>query len=104
MQRWHVVNVANTTICRLDLGDPMTGIRNLVLWELGADGGYNDRPFKRFPVTSTAPSTDHPEQSLIGQGGEGILLFPGERTHVAFTISGAPGQTFTVQQNDWFRR
>ena len=43
VQRWHVLNAANTTICRLDLADPSTGMRSLVLWELGNDGGYNDR-------------------------------------------------------------
>ena len=102
VQRWWVVNAANSTFCRLDLNDASTGLGTM-LWEIGSDGGFNDRPFRRYPVTSTAPFADHPGQALLSEMGQGILCMPGERLQVVFTPNGPDGTVATVQQKDWFR-
>ncbi|HED64925.1 MAG TPA: multicopper oxidase family protein [Planctomycetes bacterium] len=103
-QRWRVVNVANTTICRLDLRDPLDGT-TADIWQIGTDGGYIDVPFKLLDVQTVGPNTgvDHPNQAQIGNMGEGILLFPAERMDVIFTPSGNDGDSFKVYQRDWFR-
>ena len=107
IQNWYIVNAANTTFARLEisqhsvLGGP--GIREDT-WEIGSDGGYIEYPYKRIDVDSTAPPpTEHPGQALIAAMHSGVLLFPGERMQVAFTPSGQDGETFTIQQWDWFR-
>jgi len=101
--RLRVVNCANTTFCRLDFNDPVTGI-NSDLWLIGQDAGFLETPFLKLPVESTAPGAeDHPDQALLAEMGQGVLLFPGERDDVVITPLGTPGQTYTVTQNDWFR-
>ena len=103
--RFRVVNVANTTFCRLDFNDATTGI-NSDLWLIGQDAGFLETPFLKLPVESTAPGAegaDHPEQALLSEMGQGVLLFPGERDDVVITPQGTPGQVYTVTQNDWFR-
>ena len=101
-QRFRVVNCANTTFCRLDLRDPTTGFDE-ILWQIGTDGGFIDKPFALYPVQSTAPNPDHPGQALLSQMGQGIMLMPGERMDVIFTPIGNDGDVYTVQQKDWFR-
>jgi FtsP/CotA-like multicopper oxidase with cupredoxin domain len=104
-QRWRIVNVANTTFCRLDINDPDDGIDEDV-WQVGSDGGFNDFPFRLLPVTVTGaivPGPDHPNQALVNQMGEGVYLTPGERSDVIFTPIGSDGETFTIYQHDWFR-
>lgn len=112
IQRWRCLNAANTTIARVDIHATTTSTfqsLNAILWELGADGGFNDKPFQRFPNTPTGPSAegggteDHPGQALVNEMFQGILLFPGQRMDVAFTPIGPNGMTVTLQQNDWFR-
>ena len=100
--RFHIVNVANTTFCRLDFNDATTGVGS-VLWMVGQDGGFLEVPFKKLDVTSTAPDEDHPKQALLSEMGQGVLLMPGERDDLVITPIGVDGQTFTVTQNDWFR-
>ena len=103
--RFRIVNCANTTICRLDFNDAVTGIGQ-DLWLLGQDAGFLGIPFKKLPVTSTAPGAgggDHPDQVLLAEMGQGVLLFPGERDDVIITPTGTPGQNYTITQNDWFR-
>jgi len=103
-QRWHAVNVANTTFCRLGFVDSVVGMpRTTKVYQLGADGGFADKPFARLPITNTAPLGDHPGQALLSQMGEGVFLMPGERMDVVFTPHGTPNQEFTITQNDWFR-
>ena len=108
-QRWRCLNVANTNICRLDINDSIEGL-GVNLWELGTDGGFEEQPFLRFPVTSTLighdsgeEGEDHSGGARLGHMGQGILLFPGERSDMLFTPIGMDGQSFTVYQNDWFR-
>ncbi|MEM7199010.1 MAG: multicopper oxidase family protein [Planctomycetota bacterium] len=102
-QRWRVINVANSTFCRLDLNDAATGMGGVDIWEIGSDGGFESRAFKKFAVQPTRTFGDHPEQTLLNHMGQGITLLPAERVDVVFTPTGAGGQVFTIQQKDWFR-
>ena len=107
VQNWYVVNVANTTFCRLEISKPPLGpgpgVRGPT-WEIGSDGGYIQFPYKRFAVYSTLPQpAEHPFQTLIPEMHAGVLLFPGERMQVTFTPVGTEGETFTIRQWDWFR-
>jgi FtsP/CotA-like multicopper oxidase with cupredoxin domain len=107
VQNWYIVNVANSTFCRLEISKPSLvpgpGIRERT-WEIGSDGGYVQFPYRRFAVGSTAPPpTEHAQRALLPEMYSGVLLFPGERMQVAFTPSGANGETFTIRQWDWFR-
>jgi FtsP/CotA-like multicopper oxidase with cupredoxin domain len=107
IQNWYIVNAANTTFCRLEISKPPLapgpGVREST-WEIGSDGGYVQFPYKRFAVTTTQPpAAEHPGQTLIPEMYAGVLCFPGERMQVAFTPSGAEGETFTIRQWDWFR-
>jgi FtsP/CotA-like multicopper oxidase with cupredoxin domain len=101
--RLRVVNAANTTFCRLDINDVLSGTP-AQLFELGSDGGFLEQPYRRRPVTTfVSPAIDHSQQAQIPEMSEGILLFPGERMDVLYTPIGVDGQAFTIYQNDWFR-
>ena len=97
-QRWRVVNVANTTFCRLDINDPVDGVP-APLWQIGTDGGLLTRRYTRPPVTD--PSSEH--VATMGWDRQGIFLTPGERMDVVFTPYGPAGYTFKVLQKDWPR-
>ena len=106
IQNWYIVNAANTTICRLEVTrHPTQGGPGVPgdTWEIGSDGGYVQFPYKRLPMWSTQPTTEHIGQSLVIEQFSGVLLFPGERMQIAFTPIGSDGETFTIQQWDWFR-
>ncbi len=51
IQRWHVLNAANTTFCRLDLN---TDAR-VPMIQIGTDSGIIDRPIVRTPVIPLDP-------------------------------------------------
>ena len=124
-QRWRIINVANTTFCRLDLNDPVLGF-GTTLWEVGSDGGLLERPFARTAVTSpfepgvdrggaAGPSVAGSGTQTAGGGGkhsaqaqiphmfQGVILFPAERMDLVFTPGGTDRTRYTVFQHDWFR-
>ena len=107
VQVWNCLNAANTTFAYLKVSSNHVGGNGVPadLWEIGSDGGYVEYPFKRFSVGSTAPPAleDHPWQTLIPEMYAGILMFPGERMKVAFTPIGQEGETFEIENWDWFR-
>lgn len=101
-QRWRIVNVANTSFCRLDLRDAVEGIDEDV-WQIGSDGGFSSKAYRLRDVSPTGPGAEHPGQSLLNEMGQGVMLMPGERMDLIFTPIGNDGQTFSVYQHDWFR-
>ncbi len=101
-QRWRIVNAANTTFCRLDLRNADVGLDEKI-WQVGTDGGFIDKGFELLNVSVTGAQPDHPMQALVNQMGEGVFLTPGERMDIIFTPIGNDGETFTVNQADWFR-
>jgi FtsP/CotA-like multicopper oxidase with cupredoxin domain len=101
-QRWRILNAANTAFCRLDFRHVDGGLDETI-WHVGTDGGFNDKPFALLDVEVVSANPDHPNQALINQMGQGVLLLPGERYDVIFTPIGGDGEVFNIWQRDWFR-
>ncbi|HED65006.1 MAG TPA: multicopper oxidase family protein [Planctomycetes bacterium] len=128
LMRWRVVNVANTSFCRLDL----SADTHMPMIQIGTDSGLIDRPIPRPPVIPfiTPPQTrpggpgsagpraasiplpdrlgidefEGPQYHTVPQvDRQGILLVPGERMDVLFLPRADDGDTLRVFQHDWFR-
>ena len=98
-QRWRVVNVSNTEFARLDVADSVLG-NDGELFQIGSDGGLNDRSELRLPVTDIVP----PHPITTGpQSREGIFLTPGERGDYIYVPVGTEDAVHTVVQKDWIR-
>lgn len=109
VQSWYVVNVSNTTFCRLKVTDsPYVTTQSSVpgnLYQVGSDGGKVEYPYKRIKIARLCRNSaaEHPAQVLLSHMFAGLLLFPGERMQVVFTPTGNNGEVLEVENWDWLR-
>jgi len=83
--RFIAVNGSNARAYEMSLVNQVTKAVGPVMWQIGTDGGYLDRPVKIDPSVKTGLSK--------------LVLMPGERADVIIDFAGLPAGTTLILKN-----